>query len=111
MRQATVKLLVLVIGGALVTAAPSALAEPAPPYELRYIPTREIACSFSSLSTVTGMQVKEYVFYQLAPEPTPRQQLSPMTLHNNPAPGTGFSDTTYRYPPPQPEYIAPGYFA
>lgn len=24
------------------------------------------------------------------------------------APGTGFSDTTNKYPPPQPEYIAPG---
>lgn len=31
-----------------------------------------------------------------------------LTLTRN-APGTDWSDTTYRYPPPQPEYMAPGY--
>ncbi len=27
------------------------------------------------------------------------------------SPGTGSSETTYKYPPPQPEYIAPAYRA
>jgi hypothetical protein len=94
----TVWAMVMPAAPAVAQPGPQALVQTVPQYELHYIPTREIACSFSSLCTVSGMQVKEYVFYQLAPPPTPRQQLSPMTLNNNPAPGTGFSQGGEKWP-------------
>ncbi len=93
MPKSTIRMVVL--GLAIGTVA-AAVAQTSPGYVLRYYPARQIACGYASTSTVTGMQVKEYVFYQLAPPPTPRQHVTLEMI--KPTASAGFSQGGEKLP-------------
>ncbi len=68
MHRVTIGLLLLgVVVGPLTSAAGD--------YELRYYPTRQIASSYNSVAGVSGMTVKEWLVYYMAPPATPRQKI------------------------------------
>jgi hypothetical protein len=64
-------------------------------YALRHYPTRQIACTFNSVSSVSGMSVNETVLYYVKPPPTPRQKV---TMEMDPVSTPGFCQGDERFP-------------